>query len=144
MPDPQDPFDGAPDAATPPATAPATPPVAPPVTPPVKKAAAKKVPAKKAPAKKAPAKRVEPVESIAVDPPRQVLRVETNGQLAEAAKDAAAQAKTAVDVAGAPVALDAVPRSSSRVPVPVVCAVSISLLAVLLIRRLRRGSAKES
>ncbi len=100
--------------------------------PPAKKAAAKKAPAKKAPAKKA----VPPVTPSAL--------VATNGSAQpEGAKEAAAQAKSAIDQAG-----DAVRRTppvpvahddSGRSPVPFVAALLVSLLAVLLVRRLRQA-----
>ncbi len=77
---------------------------------PAKKAPAKKAPAKKAPAKKAPAKKAPP-KKAEPDPPRLAeapadlrQRIETNGQqLADAAKDVAAQAKSTVDSANDPV-----------------------------------------
>ncbi|MCV7331760.1 nucleoid-structuring protein H-NS [Mycobacterium cookii] len=94
-------------------------------TPPAKKAAAKKAPAKKAPAKKAPAKKIAPAAP------------DTNGQLAAAAKDAAAHAKSTVEAARNP--LPEVPAESAagRSPVPLAVAIAISLLAILLVRRLR-------
>ncbi|OBF15363.1 nucleoid-structuring protein H-NS [Mycobacterium kubicae] len=121
---------------------------------PAKKAPAKKAPAKKAPAKKAPEK--VPVEQAPVDnapaatsesaPPTladEILgvqhRAETNGQLAAAAKDAAAQAKSTVDHANDPLPRDASPSSALQSPVPLVVALALSLLAILLVRQLRRG-----
>ena len=124
MADPQDRPDGEPDeAAQPPAKK------APP-TPGAKKATkapAKKVPAKKAPAKKAPAQKAPPIS-----------RIETNGELAAAAKDAAAQAKSTVDHANNPVAPEPAPPTAVHYRVPLAVAVALSLLAVLLIRQLRR------
>jgi hypothetical protein len=96
--------------------------------PPAKKALAKKAAAKKAPAKKAPAKSAEPA------PPR----IETNGHLAAAAKDAAAQAKSTVEGVDNPVPFDLAASSSSQSRVPLIVAVTLSLLAILLIRQLRR------
>ncbi len=110
--------------------------------PPAKKAAAKKAPAKKAPAKKAPAKKA-PAKK-AVPPVTPSALVATNGSAQpEGAKEAAAQAKSAIDQAG-----DAVRRTppvpvahddSGRSPVPFVAALLVSLLAVLLVRRLRQA-----
>jgi hypothetical protein len=107
---------------------------------PAKKAPAKKAPAKKAPAKKAPAKSPEPAPPK--PPAEQSLgmqqRIETNGQLTVAAKDAAAQAKSTVEGANNPVSSDVAPTASSQSPVPLIVAVALSLLAILLIRQLRR------
>jgi hypothetical protein len=108
---------------------------------PGKKAAAKKAPAKKAPAKKAPAKTPEPekpVQHSAAVPPDLQQRIETNGELAAAAKDAAAQAKSTVDGANNPVPSSVAPSAPSQSALPVVVAVILSLLAILLIRQLRR------
>ncbi|MBW0017723.1 MAG: nucleoid-structuring protein H-NS [Mycobacterium sp.] len=134
MADPQDRPDGEPDeAAQPPAKkAPPTPGAkkatkAPAKKVPAKKAPAKKVPAKKAPAKKAPAQKAPPIS-----------RIETNGELAAAAKDAAAQAKSTVDHANNPVAPEPAPPTAVHYRVPLAVAVALSLLAVLLIRQLRR------
>ncbi|EUA56773.1 copper resistance CopC domain protein [Mycobacterium xenopi 4042] len=63
------------------------------------KTAAKKAPAKKSPARKPPAKKAAPAK---VEPPASA-RVETNGQLADGAKQAAAQAKSTVETADYPV-----------------------------------------
>jgi hypothetical protein len=111
---------------------------------PAKSAPAKKVPAKAAPAKAAPAKAAPAAkapEPVAPKPAEQPLdlqqRIETNGQL-DAAKDAAAQAKSAVEGANNPVTtLPAVPASTGS-PAPLVVAIAVSLLAILLIRQLRR------
>ena len=81
---------------------------------------------KKAPAKKAPAKKVAPVAP------------DTNGQLAAAAKDAAAHAKSTIEAAANPLPAQPGPSSSGRSPLPLAVAIAISLLAVLLIRQLRR------
>lgn len=106
---------------------------------PAKKAPAKKAPAKKAPAKKAPAKRPEPAPPRPAGQPLAMQqRIESNGQLAAAAKDAAAQAKSTVDGANNPVSPDVAPATSSQSPVPLIVAVALSLLAILLIRQLRR------
>lgn len=92
--------------------------------PPVKKAA--KAPAKKTPAKKAPAKKAPAPE------------LHTNGQLAAAAKATAAQAKSNVDGANGAVPRNGAVAAPSRSPVPVVVAIALSMLALLLIRQLRR------
>ncbi|MDR3655530.1 MAG: nucleoid-structuring protein H-NS [Mycobacterium sp.] len=106
---------------------------------PAKKAPAKKAPAKKAPAKKAPAKSPEPAPPrSAAQPLAAQQRIETNGDLAAAAKDAAAQAKAAVEAADNPVAPDVPTSALSQSPLPLIVALSVSLLAILLIRRLRR------
>jgi hypothetical protein len=106
---------------------------------PAKKAPAKKAVAKKTPAKKAPAKSPQPAPP---KPPEQPLgiqqRIETNGQLAAAAKDAAAQAKSTVEGANNPVSPAVAPAASNQSPVPLIVAVALSLLAILLIRQLRR------
>lgn len=104
---------------------------------PAKKAAAKKAPAKKAPAKKAPAKKV-PAEKPARQPLGVQQRIETNGELAAAAKDAAAQAKSTVDGANNPVSPGVAASASGQSPVPLIVALTLSLLAILLIRQLRR------
>lgn len=101
---------------------------------PAKKAAAKKAPAKKA-AKKAPAKKAT---ANGASPSATAPPVETNGHLAEAAKDAAAHAKSTVQAASNPVAGQAVPPSAGRSPVPFAVAIAVSLLALLLVRQLRR------
>ncbi|OBH01847.1 MULTISPECIES: nucleoid-structuring protein H-NS [unclassified Mycobacterium] len=105
---------------------------------PAKKAPAKKAPAKKAPAKKAPAKAVQP-PAKAAEPPLEVQqRIESNGDLTAAAKDAAAQAKSTVDAANNPVSPDVRGSVLSQSPVPLIVALAVSLLAILLIRQLRR------
>ncbi|MCW2664194.1 MAG: hypothetical protein JWP83_5346 [Mycobacterium sp.] len=141
MTDPQDPPDGAP---TPPEKKPPAKAVKKTAKAPAKKAPAKKAPAKKAAAKKAPAKKA-PAESPPPAPPKPAeqplgiqQRIETNGELAEAAKDAAAQAKSTVEDANDPVSLSVAPPASSQSPVPLIVAVALSLLAILLIRQLRR------
>jgi hypothetical protein len=118
---------------------------------PAKKAPAKKAPAKKAPAKKAPAKKAPPKKAPAKaqnpepTPPEAIeqnlniqQRIETNGDLAAAAKDVAAQAKSTVEGANDPVADQPVVLPASGSPVPLVVALALSLLAILLIRQLRR------
>ena len=138
MADPQDQPDSGPDGAS---TPPAPPEKKPPAEP-VKKAAkapAKKAPAKKAPAKKAPAKSPEPAPPKPAEQPLGLQqRIETNGQLSAAAKDAAAQAKSTVEGANNPVTPEVTASSSSQLPVPLIVALTLSLLAILLIRQLRR------
>ncbi|OBJ51231.1 nucleoid-structuring protein H-NS [Mycobacterium sp. 1423905.2] len=117
---------------------------------PAKKAPAKKAPAKKAPAKKAPADqppaKKAPAASPESAPPTladEILgvqhRAETNGQLAAAAKDAAAQAKSTVERANDPLPREVTAASALQSPVPLVVAIALSLLAILLVRQLRRG-----
>ncbi len=110
---------------------------------PVKKAPAKKAPAKKAPAKKAPANSPEPAPpkmgaQTADQPLGLQQRAETNGEIAAAAKDVAAQAKSTVDSANDPLPRDASEQSPSHSPVPLLVALALSLLAMLLVRQLRR------
>ena len=109
---------------------------------PAKKAAAKKVPAKKAPAKKAQAKKVEPAPPKSPEPAEQPVdvqqRIETNGALTAAAKDVAAQAKSTVEGANNPVPQEVSVPSVGQSPVPLIVALAVSLLAILLIRQLRR------
>jgi hypothetical protein len=106
---------------------------------PAKKAPAKKAPAKKAPAKKAPAKSAQPAPPKPAEQPLAMHgRIETNGQLAAAAKDAAAQAKSTVEGANNPVSSDIAASSPGQSRVPLIVAVTLSLLAILLIRQLRR------
>ena len=145
MADPQDPTDSAPDGAgtppekKPPAKAAKKAAKAPAKKAPAKKAPAKKAPAKKAPAKKAPAKNAEPAPP---KPPERPLdaqqRAETNGDLTAAAKDAAAQAKSTVDAANNPVPPAVAGPAVGQSPVPLIVALAVSLLAILLIRQLRR------
>jgi len=105
---------------------------------PAKKTPAKKAPAKKAPAKKAPAKSAEPAPPKTADQPLGLAqRIETNGQL-DAAKDAAAHAKSTVDSANNPVSSDTYPPAPRTSPVPLAVALVLSLLAILLVRQLRR------
>jgi hypothetical protein len=144
MADSQDQPDGQPDgASTPPAKEPPAKEVkktakAPAKKAPAKKAPAKKAPAKKAPAKKAPAKSPEPAPPKPADQPLGLAqRIETNGQL-DAAKDAAAHAKSTVESANDPVSSDAFPPAARTSPVPLVVALALSLLAILLVRQLRR------
>ncbi|QUR69409.1 nucleoid-structuring protein H-NS [Mycobacterium spongiae] len=116
---------------------------------PAKKAAAKKSPAKKAAAKKTPAKKPPakktPTKSSQTSPPKKTgepvdpqQRIETNGQLAAGAKDVAAQAKSIIDRANDPLPQGESTEPVSHSPVPLVVAVALSLLAILLIRQLRR------
>ena len=66
------------------------------------------------------------------------VRIREHGELAAAAKDAAAQAKSTVEDANNPVTPSIVPSSPSQSAVPLAVAVVLSLLAILLIRQLRR------
>jgi hypothetical protein len=144
MADPQDRPDSESDgASTPPAKKPPAEAVKKTAKAPAKKAPAKKAPAKKAPAKKAPAKKA-PAKSPEPTPPKAAAqplglqqRIETNGQL-DAAKVAAAHAKSTVEAANNPVTSDAPVPASRTSPVPLVVALVLSLLAILLIRQLRR------
>jgi hypothetical protein len=108
---------------------------------PAKKAPAKKVPAKKAPAKKAPAKKA-PAADAAPPSPGPAL-ADTNGSrtVSAGAKEAAAQAKSTVDRADdsllQPTLVPA--PEPGRSPLPLVVAIAVSLLAILLVRQLRRG-----
>lgn len=145
MADPQDPTNSAPDGAgTPPEKTPPAKAVKKTAKAPAKKAPAKKAPAKKAPAKKAPAKKVpaKSAEPAAPTPPEQPLdvaqRAESNGDLTAAAKDAAAQAKSTVEAANNPVSPALAGPAAGQSPVPLIVAVAVSLLAILLIRQLRR------
>lgn len=144
MADPQDrPNSGPDDAPTPPAKKPPAKAVKKTAKAPAKKAPAKKAPAKKAPAKKAPAKSAEPApRKPAEQPADQPLgvqqRIETNGQLASAAKDAATQAKSTVEGANNPVSPDVSAPATSMSLVPLMVAMALSVLAILLIRQLRR------
>ncbi|WP_310777382.1 Rv3852 family protein [Mycobacterium sp. Z3061] len=105
------------------------------------KVPAKKAPAKKAPAKKVPAKEAQPapklVEQPAEAPADLQQRAETNGQLA-AAKDAAAQAKSTVEKAENALPLEPSESSPLQSPGPWLVAITLSLLAMLLVRQLRR------
>jgi len=106
---------------------------------PAKNPPAKKAPAKKAVAKKAPAKRPEPAPAKPAEQPLGLQqRIETNGQLAEAAKDTAAQAKSTVEAAKNPISTYVPAPAPSQSRVPLVAALAVSLLAVLLVRQLRR------
>lgn len=145
MADPQDPTNSAPDGAgTPPEKKPPAKAVKKTAKAPAKKAPAKKAPAKKAPAKKAPAKKVpaksaEPAPPTPPEPPLDVAqRAESNGDLTAAAKDAAAQAKSTVEAANNPVSPAIAGPAAGQSPVPLIVALAVSLLAILLIRQLRR------
>jgi hypothetical protein len=127
MADPQDPPHSEADDAK------STPPADSPPAKAVKKTA--KAPAKKAPAKKAAAKKA-PAKKAAAKKPGKLA--ETNGQLSEAAKDVAAQAKSAVEGANNPLPPVAPIPASSQSRVPQLVALTLSLLAILLVRRLRR------
>ncbi|OJZ71910.1 nucleoid-structuring protein H-NS [Mycobacterium paraffinicum] len=145
MADPQDQPNSEPDGAStpppekkPPAKAAKKAAKAPAKKAPAKKAPAKKAPAKKAPAKKAPAKSVEPPAKAPAPALEVQQRIESNGDLAAAAKDAAAQAKSTVDAANNPVSPDAPIEVLTQSRLPLVVALAVSLLAILLIRQLRR------
>jgi hypothetical protein len=142
MADPQEPPEKRPDAAPEPPAQPA---------PPAKKAVAKKTPAKKtpakkaapvkkavakkAPAKKAPAKKAPAPEAV---PPQAPPPVES---VVVGAKEAAAQAKSTVEKASDSVAAPVVvPVERGRSPLPIAVAVLVSLLAVLVVRQLRRNT----
>lgn len=105
---------------------------------PAKKTPAKKTPAKKAPAKKASGKAVEPPARGAEPPIEVQQKIESNGDLTAAAKDVAAQAKSTVDAANNPVSPDTPAAALGQSPVPLIVALAVSLLAILLIRQLRR------
>jgi len=149
MADPQDQPNSEPEGeSTPPAKKPPAKAAKKAASPPAKKAPAKKATAKKVPAKKAPAKKTPPkAETPAPATPKPPMppepsldrqqRIETNGDLAAAAKDAAAQAKSTVEGAKPVSSQPAVPSSGSS-PLPLVVALALSLLAILLIRQLRR------
>ncbi|WP_406813588.1 nucleoid-structuring protein H-NS [Mycobacterium sp. M23085] len=145
MADPQDPTNSAPEGAgTPPEKKPPAKAVKKTAKAPAKKAPAKKAPAKKAPAKKAPAKKLpaKSAEPAAAQPPEQPVdvqqRAESNGDLTAAAKDAAAQAKSTVEAANNPVSPAVAGPAASQSPLPLIVALAVSLLAILLIRQLRR------
>lgn len=150
MADPQDRPDGEPQSGPPAKKAPAKTAAtgkAPAKKAPAKKAVPGKVPAKKAPAKKAPAKKIpakkaEPpapklVEQPVAAPVDLQQHAETNGQLA-AAKDAAAQAKSTVERAQNPLPQEAPESSPLQSPGPWLVAITLSVLAMLLVRQLRR------
>jgi hypothetical protein len=140
MADPQDPTNSAPDGAgAPPEKKPPAKAVKKTAKAPAKKAPAKKAPAKKAPAKKVPAKSAEPAPPTPPEPPLDVAqRAESNGDLTAAAKDAAAQAKSTVEAANNPVSPAIAGPAAGQSPVPLLVALAVSLLAILLIRQLRR------
>lgn len=119
-----------------PQTTPPTPP------PPAKKAPAKavsKAPAKKAPAKKAPAKKAPVKKAPAKKAPTALAN--TNGAQPDGAREAAAQAKSTIEHAGDSMSAPALVPVPDRRPavLPIAVAVVVSLLAILLIRQLRRG-----
>ncbi|BBZ46777.1 Rv3852 family protein [Mycobacterium parmense] len=142
MADPQDQPNSEPDGTptppehTPPAKAAKKAAKAPAKKAPAKKAVAKKAPAKKAPAKKAPPP--PPAPGPAERPLAPQQRVETNGDLTAAAKDAAAQAKSTVEAAENPLPVDVPAAALGPSRAPWLVALAVSLLAVLLIRQLRR------
>ena len=145
----------------------------PPTPQPPEKAAAKKTPAKKAPSKKAapakkapakaadaakkvppkkaPAKRAQPAIEPAVEPPAleppapHAALVAGNGSppLAEAAREAAANAKSSVEQATNPVSRPPVPAvpEAGRSPLPFAVAFALTVLLALLVHRLRHRPA---
>lgn len=123
MPDPQDRSNTEPEAASGNNPSPESPQLS---TPPAKKAPAKKVPAKKAPAKKTLAKKA-PTKAAEPAAPK----------LADVAKDVAAQAKTAVEIAKNPISTDLEPAPRNRFMVPLALSTALGGLAILLIRKLR-------
>jgi cobalamin biosynthesis Mg chelatase CobN len=161
MSDPQEPLPEKRPEATP-----LTPGAIPPADASAKKAApAKKTPAKKAPAKKAPAKKVPaenaapakkapagkvPAKKAAPPPPEPATPVpvvslpeampEAVVPVSVGAKEAAAQAKSTVEQASDSVAAPVVQAAErGRSPLPIVVALVVSLLAVLVVRQLRRN-----
>jgi hypothetical protein len=112
----------------------------PPTPQPPEKAAAKKTPAKKTPAKKTPAKKA-PAKKAPAKKARPAL-VAGNGlpPLAEAAREAAANAKSSVERATNPVSRPPVPAvpEAARSPLPFVVAFALTVLLALLVHRLRR------
>jgi hypothetical protein len=102
-----------------------------------KKTPVKKAPAKDSPTKKTPGKKAESAAKPIAQPVAQP-RMDTNHQLAAAAKDAAAHAKSTVDAANNPVSEDAGLLSAARSLAPLMVAVAVSLLALMLLRQLRR------
>jgi hypothetical protein len=141
MADPQEPPEKRPDAAPEPPAQPAPPAKkaiakkTPAKKTPAKKAPAKKAVAKKAPAKKAPAKKAPAPEAVPpqAPPPAEPVVV--------GAKEAAAQAKSTVEKASDSVAAPVVvPVERGRSPLPIAVAVLVSLLAVLVVRQLRRNT----
>jgi hypothetical protein len=150
-----------PDAA---AAAPAPTPAAEVPAAPAKKAPAKKAPAKavkkavkKAEPKKAPAKKATKATDPALgEPPAKAVpapppppppappQPDTNGSggVAEAAKVVAAEAKSTVEQASDSVVRPALAPAAAarRVSTPLAAAIAISLLALLLVRQLRRHS----
>jgi hypothetical protein len=119
---------------------------------PAKKAPAKKAPvAKKSPAKKAPATKAGPpteaptaAAQTAEATPAPAPLASTNGSAhpTDGAKEAAAQAKSLVDQASDSVGRPALPAidGSGRSPIPFVVAFAVSLLAAVLVYRLRQHS----
>jgi hypothetical protein len=145
MADPQEPPEKRPDAAPEPPAQPAPPAKkaiakkTPAKKTPAKKAPAKKAVAKKAPAKKAPAKKAPAPEAVPpqAPPPAEPVVV--------GAKEAAAQAKSTVEKASDSVAAPVVvPVERGRSPLPIAVAALVSLLAVLVVRQLRRNTPGRS
>ena len=132
--------------------APQAPGVPPAETPAAKKVAAKKVPAKKAPVKKAPVKKAPakrapangaPAKKVAQPTPPPLPLAETNGSApdVDGPKEAAAQAKSAVEQAGDSIRRPVPPpeEDDDQSPFPFVVALVMILLAVIWVRRLRRS-----
>ena len=109
---------------------------------PAKKAAKKAAPAKKAAAKKAPAKKAAAKKAPPKAAPAAPKLADTNGDLASAAKEAAAQAKSTVASAPNPVAGPApvplIGPEPSRLPV--VAAIVAGVLAIVVVLLARRHS----
>jgi hypothetical protein len=102
-----------------------------------KKPTVKKGPAGDPPPKKAPVKKAESAAKPNT-PPFTQPRIDSDRGLAAAAKDAAAQAKSTVDSANNPVSESTTVLSAARPLVPLMVAIAVSLLALVLLRQLRR------
>jgi hypothetical protein len=137
-------------------SAPQAPGVPPAEAPPAKKAAAKKAPAKKAPVKKAPARKAPakkapanaapaqkaPAAQVVPPTPPPLPLAESNGSApdTDGAKQAAAQAKSAVEQAGDSIRPAPPPEDiDDQSPFPFIVVLTMILLAVLWVRRQRRG-----
>jgi hypothetical protein len=86
----------------------------------------------------------KPESPIAAEPLRATTLGDTNGQLAAAANETAAQAKSAIESAGDSLARPSAPSGSTTTRVSVALALVVSLLALLLIRRLRQAGRKDN
>ena len=109
---------------------------------PTKKAQPEKAPekaAKKAPPKKTPPKTPQPTPPIAAEPLAAALGDNNgDGQLSAAANEAAAQAKSAIQAASDPLGRPPTHNGATAARLSVAIAVVVSVLAILLIRRLRQ------